>query len=608
MLWNKCFLLMLIFLLVSVLASAVSGCLNKRYSYHIKPFNIVMSGLFLSLFSGLIPVYFSAGNTFSEIRSVLTSLLCTIQVFALNADTEAISETIVTGGSEYKEQYSLVMSFLFLAAPLMTFGFIISLLVNISSYPKYYFSLKKRIFVFSELSIKSAHMAQDLKKNNINSLLVFMDTEERENDAADDISDQLRKEGAVFFRKTILEMNFRKTVFSSRKHITFFEMSESDADNINQSIKLIEKYRNRPKTRLYVLLKDNGSGIALTNIDTGLMKVRQIDHIRSLVYRTVDGFGDRIFRKAALLEKGSDIMPLPDERVPVNTLVVGMGRYGREMVKALSWYGQMDGFRIFINAVDSDPGAESRFRFQCPELMDDKHNGVFDPEDSEYLIRIYSGIETDSYEYEKTIKQFRNISYVFVSLGNDEKNIRAAVSLRMIFERLGQHPVIQTVVYQPELSEAVGRAGTFMGESYDIEYIGDIRTSYSEKVIINSDLEKAAFERHKKRTDRAEEDFWKYEYYYRTSSAAAVHMKARIACRLPGADMDEHNILPEEKNRIAILEHRRWNTYMRSEGYVFSGSDDESTRNDLGKMHHCLIRYSDLSESEKEKDVKISLV
>lgn len=608
MFWNECFILMSVILLVSLLAAAVSGYLNKRYSYHIKPFNIVMSGLFMSIFFGLFPVNFSSGNIVSEIRAVLTSLLCTIQVFALNADTEAISETIITGCSEYQEQYSLIMSFLFLAAPLMTFGFIISLLVNVSSYPKYFFCLKKKIYVFSELSIKSAQMAQDLKKNNKNSLIVFTDTEKKENDAADDISDQLRKEGAVFFRKTILEMNFRKTIFSSRKHITFFEMSESDADNINQSIILIEKYRNRTKTRLYVLLQDNGSGIALTNIDTGLMKVRQIDHIRSLVYRTVDGFGNRLFRKAVLLEKGSETMPLPDERVPVNTLVVGMGRYGREMVKALSWYGQMDGFRIYINAVDSDPKAESRFRFQCPELMDDKHNGVFDPEDSEHFIRICSGIETDTYEYEQMIKQLRHVSYIFVSLGKDEKNIRAAVSLRMIFERMGEHPVIQAVVYQPDLSEAVSAAGTFMGESYDIEYIGDIRTSYSENVIINSDLEKAAFERHKKRTDRAEEDFWKYEYYYRTSSAAAVHMKARIACGIPGADMDEHNISPEEKQRIAVLEHRRWNTYMRSEGYVFSGSEEESSRNDLGRMHHCLIRYSDLSESEKDKDIKISLV
>lgn len=41
---------------------------------------------------------------------------------------------------------------------------------------------------------------------------------------------------------------------------------------------------------------------------------------------------------------------------------------------------------------------------------------------------------------------------------------------------------------------------------------------------------------------------------------------------------------------------------MRSEGYVFSGSTDRSSRNDLAKMHHDLVCYSRLPEAEKRKD------
>ena len=44
---------------------------------------------------------------------------------------------------------------------------------------------------------------------------------------------------------------------------------------------------------------------------------------------------------------------------------------------------------------------------------------------------------------------------------------------------------------------------------------------------------------------------------------------------------------------------------MRSEGYVFSGSKDKSSRNDLAKMHHDLVDYSSLSDEEKRKDSKI---
>ena len=61
---------------------------------------------------------------------------------------------------------------------------------------------------------------------------------------------------------------------------------------------------------------------------------------------------------------------------------------------------------------------------------------------------------------------------------------------------------------------------------------------------------------------------------------------------------------PEEKNIIEVLEHKRWNAYMRAEGYVFSGSTDKSSRNDLAKMHHDLVDFSSLTE-EKRKDSNV---
>ena len=40
----------------------------------------------------------------------------------------------------------------------------------------------------------------------------------------------------------------------------------------------------------------------------------------------------------------------------------------------------------------------------------------------------------------------------------------------------------------------------------------------------------------------------------------------------------------------AEVEHKRWNAYMRTEGYQYSGSTQEISRNDLGKLHHDLVR------------------
>ena len=82
-------------------------------------------------------------------------------------------------------------------------------------------------------------------------------------------------------------------------------------------------------------------------------------------------------------------------------------------------------------------------------------------------------------------------------------------------------------------------------------------------------------------------------------------MKARIACRIPGAEKKESDITLGERDIIEKLEHRRWNAYMRSEGYVYSGSPHESSRNDLAKMHHDLVVFDLLSEEEKRKDSSV---
>ena len=64
----------------------------------------------------------------------------------------------------------------------------------------------------------------------------------------------------------------------------------------------------------------------------------------------------------------------------------------------------------------------------------------------------------------------------------------------------------------------------------------------------------------------------------------------------------EADLAEAERDIIEVLEHRRWNAYMRSEGYVFSGSTDKSSRNDLAKMHNDLVDFSSLTEEEKRKD------
>ena len=173
----------------------------------------------------------------------------------------------------------------------------------------------------------------------------------------------------------------------------------------------------------------------------------------------------------------------------------------------------------------------------------------------------------------------------------------------MYFERLKIHPVIQAIVYDSQRKKALEGIQNYRGQAYDIQFIGDMEASYTEAVIMGSELEAQALQRHLKWGK--EEEFWTYEYNYRSSVASAIHMKARIHCGIAGADKKEDELTGREQEIIENLEHRRWNAYMRSEGYVFSGSTDKSSRNDLAKMHHDLVDFSSLTEEEKRKDSKV---
>ena len=60
-------------------------------------------------------------------------------------------------------------------------------------------------------------------------------------------------------------------------------------------------------------------------------------------------------------------------------------------------------------------------------------------------------------------------------------------------------------------------------------------------------------------------------------------------------------ILLEEK--LKEQEHRRWNAYMRSEGFIYNAK-----RFDLGKMHSDIRPYSELPSSEKNKDIHMDMI
>ncbi len=589
--WFTCLFLSIGIIILSAMFSFAANKGKFTGKGKLNLFNSLFAGVFLSVLIVFLPVHWvtSVKDTFGLVRTVLLAIFNAMQVFTMGCEFGVVADSMDFCPDYLDRVYQMWVSIQFVVAPVFTFGFVLSLFKNISAYMKYMTSYFRDVYIFSELNEKSLALASDIKKNHGKSEIVFTDVFEGNEENSYELIESAKDIGAICFKKDILVVNFKRHL--TKKAISFFTIGEDETENLNQTLKLIENYRDRKDVHIYVFSKKIESEGLLATIDRGNIKVRRINEAKSLINRVLYDNGEIIF-ESAVNTGGEDKV--------ISAIVVGMGHHGTEMVKALSWFGQMDGYSLKINVFDKDPLAKEKFIAIAPELMSEKYNGKKIKGEAQYKIDIHPDTDVDTMTFASKIYEIEDASYVLVALGNDDVNIKTAINLRMYFERMGIRPVIQTIVYNSQQKNALIGLKNFRGQDYGIDFIGDIDSSYTEKVIIDSDLEEDALERHLKWGK--EEEFWTYEYCYRSSMASAIHMKARIKCGILGATKLESELTEAERSSIEELEHRRWNAYMRAEGYIYSGSPNKNSRNDLGKMHHDLVPFEKLTEEEKRKD------
>ena len=579
-----------ILIMMGAISVAISNS-NYTKKHRFNLFNALFAGVFLAAIVMFYPIHYALeeSTVWGVWRAILLSIFNSMQLFAGGCEFAIVKEGLSFCPDGLDMIYQIWSATLFVFAPIFTFGFVLSLFKNVSAYIRYLSLFFRDVYVFSELNYKSIVLASDIKAKHKKAVIVFTDVFEENEEITFELIEEAKKLRAIRFKNDIVAVNFKR--HSINKAISFFTIGLNETENLNQSLKLIERYKTRENTNLYVFSTKVESELLVSSAEKGKIKVRRISEVQSLINRVLYERGEIIFESAKENIYGSK---------DISAVVIGMGRHGTEMVKALAWFCQMDGYNLEINAYDQDPLAEEKFIALAPELMSDDYNGVALEGEASYKISIHPGINVQTVSFINEISKVTNATYVLVALGDDDINISTAINLRMYFERMKIHPIIQTIVYNSEQKRALQGVENFKGQKYDVDFIGDMESSYIEDVIIDSELEEDALMRHLKWG--TEYEFWNFEYNYRSSTASAIHMKARIKCGIPGADKKTEELTDAERNIIEILEHKRWNAYMRSEGYVFSGSKDKDSRNDLAKMHHDLVDFSSLTEEEKRKD------
>ncbi len=589
--WIICFFIATAILVFS-LGYPVRLLFDKKKTGKIfNPFHVLAVGVAVSAFLYFLPFYFSVleQNGFRVFKGILLALHNVIRLFVIDFNYFEFLQMLPKLDGWVQTAYSVAWAVVCVIAPLLTFGAILSLFKNLTAKLKFFTSYFKDAYVFSELNEKSIALAADVKANHKKAILVFADVFEKNEERAFELVKEAKDLGAVCFKTDLMTLNLKHRAKTAQTRV--FIIGENESENVEQALRVLATYGDVKNAHLYVFSTRLESELLIAAAKKDGMKVRRINEARSLINSLLYDDGKKIFENAIAVNEKEKL---------ISAIVVGLGRHGTEIIKALLWFCQMDGYRVEINAFDKDPLAEEKFIALCPEIMSEKYNGVYIDGESQYFVKIHSGADVATSSFADKITALKNVTYAFVSLGRDDLNVQTAVNLRMLFERSGQKPRIQAIVYNSIAKEILSAAQNHAGQPYGIECIGDLKTCYSERIVINSELEQKALERHLKYG--VEDTFWRYEYNYRSSVASAIHMKLRQDLKIPGADKAEKDLTKEEIAVIEPLEHRRWNAYMRTEGFVYSGTPYRESRNDLGKLHHNLVDFNTLSEKDKRKD------
>lgn len=572
---------------------------DRRRGFSLTPFHIFLIGFFIATVVLFYPIYFidflvEDYGFIKVAKAILLSIHNTLRLFVLDGEFDNMRD-LLSDSSRITPLvgaiYTIYAAFVFIAAPTLTAGVVLSFFKGASAFIRYSLYPRSDIYILSELNERSIILAQDILTNRADKrrrLVVFTDVFEKEEESNFELVSQAKRLGAICMRKDIVEVGLKRTKNVYRK---IYLIGDDEDENIKQALTLIERCRNTPlynsdKTQIYVFANSVESEVLLNSIDNGAVKVRRLNENRNLIIHTLNNYS--IFKDALQVNDIKEI----------SIAIIGLGAYGIELLKAICWCGQMPGYNITIHAFDKGSNGQAKIRNIASELIE--YNGKEIKGEPYYKIIFHDNIDVGSYDFQEELSKISLITSAFVTLGYDELNIETAMKMRIQFGRdaisSGSHiPPIYAVVYSMSKTQAARHGGlkNMCDEDYGISFIGSIQSRYSIESIEQNELEAEGLSCHLHWVSNvvdepdAIEKYNKYEYYRRSSIAEAIYLRYREKL-ISGCNLE---LLKE-------YEHKRWSAYMRSEGYIGLGDQKDF----IAKTHPSLIPYQSLSPQEQNKD------
>lgn len=566
------------------------------------PFQVFLLCFFFAAVSIFFPIYyvdyFVAETGFLKVvESFLLAVQNVLRLITLNGEFNNIRDFLTDGArvnAVLGAIYSIYAAIVFVAAPLLTAGFVLSFFRGASALLRYSLRPCRELYVFSELNERSLALAKNiLSERTRGRVVVFADVFERGEEQSYELVFSARRMGAICVRKDVTDLGLKYARKCERK---IYLIGIDEDENIGQALKLINRHRgtkyDNNRMQFYVFSITAESEALLDSIDNGDMKVRRINENRNLALTEMREHS--IFANA---------IPT-DGKKQIRIAIVGMGGYGRELMKMICCLGQMPGYAVEVHLFDKEGDASERVRALAPEFA--SFSGVKIEGEAEYDLVFHAPADVKSAQFAEELASIGGLTGVYVTLGEDELNIETAIRIRTALKRRApeNEVPIYAVVFSATKSGIMERGGikNMEGKNYNITLIGSLPACYSIQNIEQAELEESALELHtywanteaEKENDK--QTFEHYEYYRRSAMMQAIYRKMRDGLGFVRADETTPSGRANN-DMLRLYEHRRWNTYMRGEGYVWGAVKDH-----MAKTHPLLVPFDALPEPEKRKD------
>ena len=338
MIWKICFAMSLIFL-----AAGAVMFIYKRY--HGKGgVRYLGGGVFLSAVSICFPVmHLTEKDGFALAMSISQS----IRMFVIDTGTSDILDVLQQDalGSIYIP-YKIVVCILYLLGPVFTLSVVLRYFSNFFERLRIFFSSRKNLYIFSDLTEKSLEVATNLveKDEKKKSAILFCNS-----NAKDDENVELEEKARVIGAILVPQEASRLHLKNKKRYLTYFQISDDEEKNLDCTLAMIDRMTEKNLKKygateqnitIYCFASGDEKEILLDAKDKRNLRVILIDEIRDSVY-------EQLYRYPLYANQNST-----EENGKLSVLIVGGGKIGTEFLKATVWMGQMKGLDLEIYMID----------------------------------------------------------------------------------------------------------------------------------------------------------------------------------------------------------------------------------------------------------------